>query len=124
MKVYWTYCCDYGHSWKIFRDENVAENLADTICPYGHEAVTLKQLAPADRVSVMLIPAAYMSKSSSIEVVMDTTFYIQIVDSSRDNTLTSDNSYSLDRCIELIRELQKLTWEQSIKIFQRYTVTN
>lgn len=55
MKVYWRYCCDYGHTWTLYRDEHIVEHPADALCLYGHEAVTLQKARPVDEVQIILL---------------------------------------------------------------------
>lgn len=61
MKIYWIYRCDDNHTWEFFRDENYQVKPEDSLCPYGHKAVTVEKRFPIDQVEIAFRPAGYLA---------------------------------------------------------------
>lgn len=78
MKAYWIYRCDEGHTWMLFRDENAVENPPDSVCPFGHEAVTLHKERMLDAVQVSLRPAARIVDRVKQQVGHEHEFYLVV----------------------------------------------
>jgi hypothetical protein len=48
MRIYFDYTCEYGHSWRIFREERRPERPEESLCPEAHEAVAKRREIPID----------------------------------------------------------------------------
>lgn len=101
MKSYWTYRCDHGHSWTIFRDEDAVERADDGVCPFGHEAVTLSKHRLINAVQVSMRPAGRVVDPVKGQIGHEYEFHIVITDLHREVERMSARTYSWSQTIAL-----------------------
>jgi hypothetical protein len=66
MKIFWEYFCDYGHQWKLFREESEQAKENEEFCPFGHEAIGLSKYKPADEVQITIESAAFIDNRGKL----------------------------------------------------------
>lgn len=112
MKVYWTYSCDFGHTWTIFREESTPENEKDTLCPEaGHSAVTLKKEKPLDQVVIIFRPAARVVDPVKNQKGFEDKYYLVFRNIEETEELVSEQLYSYSEAINSAQKFNKRSWE-------------
>lgn len=80
MKASWLYCCDFGHTWTRYREEDASEMPGDNVCPEGHEAVVLRKQPMLDMVQIAIRPAARIVDSVKGQVGHEYEYYLVVTD--------------------------------------------
>jgi hypothetical protein len=121
MRVQWDYACDFGHQWSFFRDEHAEERPQDRFCPEGHEYVTLHKARPADLLSVMLRPVAFVDEVTGKVRPSDTHFAYRIllVDREDREVRTSERGYELEEALELAKRFLGREKERALLLWDR-----
>ncbi len=80
MKAFWRYDCDFGHHWTFYRDLDAPERPEDTVCPFGHEAVTRTREPVVDRVEIAFRPGARVVDSVKGQIGHEYDFHLVLTD--------------------------------------------
>ncbi|NWJ48689.1 MAG: hypothetical protein HXX08_22745 [Chloroflexi bacterium] len=94
MKIYWIYRCDDNHTWEFFRDENYQVKPEDSLCPYGHKAVTVEKRFPIDQVEIAFRPAGYLADPVTGRYVFEKKYKFVITNFRETKFLISEKRYS------------------------------
>ena len=113
MKLWWEYCCDFGHSWEILRSSEFVEQPEDRICKHGHEAVTLGKAEPADFVEVSIYPAVREVDYVTKRIGLENKFHVIVRAVNDDWQVISSNRYTKKEAIELVEAFAGLSLHQA-----------
>lgn len=130
MKAYWTYTCDFGHSWSYLRDEADVETPQDAICPHnvphndpripsGREAVTLVKERLLDVVQVAIRPAARIVDPVKGQIGYEYDFYLVVTDLHEDMERQSSKSFTWSQAKDLMDSFRNLTAEEAWRVLDR-----
>lgn len=101
MRVYRRYRCDHGHEWTVTRRQGAPEEVADTRCPEGHEAVTCNEELPADEVQVLFRPAARIVDLVTGKVWHSGQYYVVLLDRADQELCMSRAHYTWDEAARI-----------------------
>lgn len=120
MNVWWKLKCDMNHEWTIVLPEGVEIPHDEDRCPVDDSpAVTAVPERPADRVSIILKPAARVVDAVTGQVGGDTEYYLAISSEDATNIKQSVESFSWDEAVRRGMMFQKATWEQAARRWSR-----
>lgn len=101
MRVYRKYTCESWHDWVICRQDTDPELPQDTLCPYGHEAVTRRDEPPADEVQLLLRPAARIIDSVTGRLGLEKRYWLVLLDREDAEIAVSKQHYTWDEVVQL-----------------------
>jgi hypothetical protein len=120
MKVFWEYMCDEGHQWEIFRDEDADELPPLSVCPFGHEAVTLKKCRPAKRWQTVLQPADRIVDDVIGQVAFERLFYVCLVSYDGEETARTTVRIEWLEAIKVADRVRQLSDDAALRYIQEY----
>ena len=101
MRVFREYRCDFGHRWTVTGQQGTPEKPEDAICPEGHAAVTCSEQPPADRVQILIRPAARVVDKVSTRIWYSDRYYLLLIDRADCELRVSAQHYTWDEALEL-----------------------
>lgn len=104
MRVFWQYMCDEAHQWEVLRDEDAEELPQIAVCPFGHEAVTLKKCRPTKQWQIIFQPADRIIDDVTGQVAFERLFYVCLA--------TFDGE-------EVARTIIPMEWLEAVKLADR-----
>jgi hypothetical protein len=110
MKVYWHLCCDYGHQWGGFFEEDADIPMQ---CTDGHEAITCSKQAPIDQVQVTIRPAGRITDSVRHQTAFERYVWIIVSDIQGTWEYRSNKVYSWREAEQLIRLFESCTLDKA-----------
>jgi len=107
MKAYWEYMCDEGHRWVLFKDVAAPEQPAETLCPQGHEAVTLRKGPVADIVETSIRPAAHICDDVTGRLALEHHYYLVLRDNQSMTERMSARTYRWADAVESLKKFEE-----------------
>src|SRR5688572_26726715 len=101
MRVHRLYHCDFGHHWTVVSQQGTPEKAEDRFCLEGHEAVTCNEQLPADRVQLLLRPAARIVDRVRGTIWYGERYYVALFDRADRELRTSEKQYTWEEAIAL-----------------------
>jgi hypothetical protein len=120
MKVFWNYQCDYGHHWELLKEEHAEESPEETVCPYGHEAVTLQKAVPVDEVVISFLPAGVILDPVMRRLSTYGKYWFVLINRvGGDEEKKSSKSYNWLEVTSLANKFHGLTWDKARQLWKR-----
>ena len=116
---YYVYQCEFGHRWVKRRTAEASEPASDTVCSHGHEAVTCSEQSPADRVLMLIEPAARVVDRARGQIGHDGMFWLVLLDHEMTELRRSNESYGWETATKLMQRFANKTKEQALKWWDR-----
>lgn len=116
---YYVYQCEIGHRWVHRRNADAPEPEAHAFCPHGHEAVTCSEQPPADRVLLLIEPAARVVDRTKGQIGQDGLFWLVLLDIEMSELRRSNGTYGWEEAVKLMNRFANKTKEQALKWWDR-----
>jgi len=81
--------------------QDEVENVADTVCPDGHDAITCNEELPADEVQVLVRPAARIVDRVTGTLSHSGRYYLVLLDCADREICASTEHYAWDDALKL-----------------------
>ncbi len=117
--IYYNYMCEEAHTWVVRRLEGEPERPADTVCPYGHVAVTCGREAPADRVHLIIESAARIVDSAKDLIHFDGLYWLVLKTPGGDELRRSTDMYPWSRAVQIMGRFAGKTVENAVRWWDR-----
>jgi hypothetical protein len=116
MFVFWQYMCDHGHRWSFFRESEAVEAPGDTVCPHGHEAVTLQKSIPTPGVELTLRPAEQIADAVTGKVILKGKYYLVLRKLPEGVEIMSAYPHNWDEAAKFISQVRSLPYTNALKV--------
>lgn len=118
MKINFSYECDHGHVWSVFRDEDAPETDAESKCQDGHPAVTCRKEYPSDIVVITISPAQRFSASRKNDTY-DAGLFVVAASNIRGEPVWASKKIVASKANQLVALLIGKTPQEALGIIDR-----
>ena len=115
--TWWSMMCDWNHRWEVETDGSEPSDDEEKCPEEGHEAVMAARWAPADRVRVVLVPAARATADGYVSA--EGRCYIELFDVGGERSLRTDGSMPWDEAARKAQWFADLSWEDAERRWRR-----
>lgn len=115
MIVVRRYRCDEGHEWLIRRSDGEKEHPEDSICPFGHVAVTCRDEYPVEDVQILIKPAARIVDTVKKQRILEGRYLLSIVDREGQEICTTIENYDWDKIVKIACFFRDKSIEQALE---------
>ena len=112
------YQCDLGHEWTVSARQGALERVEDTFCAEGHEAVTCREEPPADRVQLLLRPAARIIDSVTGRVRFADRYVVVLLSRDDAELCSSEKQYAWDDAVALAALFKECDERQAVELWK------
>ena len=117
MKEYRHYECEYNHGWVFLRDSEAEEQVAETFCPWGHEAVVTRKRALTRFLEVSLRPAEEMDGLGKVS--SGNRIYLVLTDLKTGQERMSNRTFTPNEIEQVQRQFYFISVEQGWRLLDR-----
>lgn len=109
--------CDWNHRWEVETDGAEPSDDEEKCPEEGHEAVMATRWEPADRVRIVLVPAARATADGYVSA--EGRCYIELFDAGGERSLRTDASMPWDEAARKAQSFADLSWEDAERRWRR-----
>lgn len=117
MKEYWHYECEYNHVWVFMRDSDSEEQIEETFCPFGHEAIILRKRILTNLLQVSIRPAEETDGLGKIS--LSHRLYLVLTDLNTGQERMSKQTFNSSEMEEFLKKFYFLSVQQGWRLLDK-----
>ena len=118
--IWWEFRCDQNHQWTAYAPDSAEPTENQVTCPIdGTVAVTAARQPSANRVSVVIIPAARIVDVVKNSVGHESEYLLKIQSADATQFMQSSKTFAWDEAVAKAGLFRNTTWEQATNRWQR-----